>query len=290
MRLSRTTFGILCTIPGLATLLAFIFYPTVYNVWVSLLKYDNRSPIVFSGIRNYLWLFRSPDFARSWTVSTVSSLGTTGWSFLIGLLLAHCLRAIGKGRNVYLTLVMLPWIVPPVIAGLMWKWMFNQDIGVFNYLLKMIGLIDRNIPFLALPGWAMTSAILTGSFFYAPFITVILLAGLESIPEEVYEAAQADGANNLQCFYHMSLPLNRHQMIVAFVIVLMFSFRTPDIFFSLTRGGPAKHTYHAGLFLQETIYRYLNFGHAGAIGVVLFASTMAFAFPILYHGIMKRST
>lgn len=290
MKVSNTKFGVLCSVPGLIVLLALIFYPVAYNVVVSFLRYNNITPIKVSGLRNYTWLFSSSDFYVSWKVSTVYSLGSASLALILGLILAHGLHRINKGKSLFRTLVVLPWAVPLIISGFMWKWILNEDIGVFNYLLSSFKLIDNNLPFLSDPSLAIMSGILATAFCHVPFITVLLLAGLENIPPDLYEVAETDGADYLQRFWHISLPLNKSQMIVAFVIIIMFTFRTPDVFFSLTYGGPGKYTYHIGLFLMDTIYRYVNFGHGAAIGLTLFITIIAFVVPVLYYGIVRRSS
>lgn len=292
MSLSKRTFGIICSIPGFAILIGLLFYPTIYNVYTSFLRYNNISPIVFNGIKNYEWIFTSSSsyFLLSWWVSTVYSVGSAGLAFVLALILAHSLHKVKKGGSVFRTLSILPWATPLVISGLIWKWMLNKEIGIINHLLLSLKLINTNLGFLSAPNLAMLSGILTTAWYYVPFMTVLFLAGLESIPSDLYEAAQMDGADGLQRFWHVSLPLNRYQMLVGFLIVLMFTFRTPDAFFALTGGGPAKSTYHAGLFLMDMIYSYLDFGRAGAISVVLCLTVVGFTFPILYYGIIKRST
>jgi multiple sugar transport system permease protein len=203
--------------------------------------------------------------------------------------MAHSLRRIKWLKGLFRTLLILPWIAPLVVSGLIWRWLFDKDMGLINYLLLVTRLIQRSIPFLSASNSAMVSGIIASSWCYIPFLLVLIMAGLESVPEELYEAARMDGANNLQQFWHISLALNRSQMIIAYLVVLMFTFRTPDTFFSLTAGGPAKATYHTGIFLMETIYRYLNFGHAAAISVIVLLICFGFAFPGLYFGILRRS-
>ncbi len=288
VRITKSKFGVFCSMPGLIAMLLLIFYPVAYNVQVSLLRYDNISPVKFIGLKNYTWLFSSPDFYLSWKVSAIYSLGGVGLAFIFGLILAHSLRKITVGKAVFRTLVILPWAVPAVISGFMWKWILNGEIGVLNYILSSLGLIDDNLRFISDPTLAMISGIIANAYIRIPFFTIFLLAGLESIPTQVYEAAKIDGADQLGQFRYISLPLNRFQMIVATVISLMFSFRTPDVFFSITGGGPGKATYHAGLFLMDTFYKFATFGHGGAVGMVLFMTIIAFAFPALYYGILRR--
>ena len=287
MRMSNARFGFLCSVPGLIGLFAFIFYPLMYSTYISLLRYDIIHPIVFRGLRNYGWIFSSSDFYLSWRISTTYSLGSTSLTLSLGLILAHSLHRITRGSTVFRTLSILPWAAPLVISGLMWRWILSKDLGIINYLLRSLGLINENIGFLLHPSLGIISGICASSWCYMPFMTIILLAGLESIPESLYEAAEIDGADQLQKFWYISLPMNKHQILIGCLIILMFTFRTPDIFFSLTEGGPAKFTYHAGLFLFDLIYRYHYFGRAGALSIVLFLTVLGFTLPLLYYGIVK---
>lgn len=289
MKISNAKFGFLCSMPGVVGLLALLLYPITYSIYVSFLKYDNIRPVMFSGFENYRWILSSADFYHSLRVSTIYGLGSTGLALGLGLVLAHSLHRITKGGGVFRTLSILPWAAPLVISGFMWKWMFSTDMGIINHLLRRLGIVNENIEFLCRPYLSLISGMLATSWSYAPFMTVLLLAGLESIPGDVYEAAGIDGADQLQKFWHISLPLNKHQVLIASLIIFMFTFRTPDIFFSLTGGGPAKFTYHVGLFLLSLMYRYLRFGRAGALSILLFMIILGFVFPVLYYGIMKRS-
>jgi len=289
MKVSNPKFGFLLSIPGLAIVAGLMFYPISYTVYLSFFRYNNITPPLFNGLENYRWLFSSSDFYRSWTVSTIYSMGTGALTLFIALISAHSLYKITKGRTFFRTVVIIPWAIPLVIAGLMFEWMFNEEIGVINHVLMSSGLVGDKIEFFSNPTFAMMTGIFAGSICYVPFTTVVILAGLMGIPADIYEAAEVDGASVLQKFWHISVPLNKHQILIAFLIVLMFTFRTPDIFVSLTAGGPAKYTYHAGMFLMDTIYKYLTFGHAGAISVMLFITIAGFAFPMLYYGIIRGS-
>lgn len=283
--ISKSRFGVCCSVPGLAVLVALILYPIGYNVYISLLRYDHIRPIAYSGLENYRWAFSSPYFYHSWKISGIYSVATTALTLAFGLILAHSLHKITKGKAVFRTLVMLPWAAPLIISGLMWRWMFSKDLGIINYFLLLLGLSHENIGFLINPILAMVSGILTTTWCYIPFMTVLLFAGLESIPPELYEVAEIDGADLLQRFRYLSLPLNKPQMLIACLIVWMFTFRTPDVFFALTGGGPAKFTYHAGLFLRDLIYQFLDFGRGATIGILLSLTIVGVGLPILLYAI-----
>lgn len=287
MKITNAKFGMACSIPGLTALIALVIYPIFYNFYVSFLRYNNITPIKFNGFENYVWLFSSSDFYQSLKVSIIYSLGSTTFAFILGLILTCSLRRIKKARTLSRTLTVLPWAIPLIVSAFMWKWILNRETGVLNFILSSFNLVDNKVSFISDPTLAMISGILATSYRYVPFIVVYLLAGLESIPLDLYEAAKVDGADHLQQFWYISVPLIKGQMIFSFTLVMMFTLRIPDIFFGLTMGGPGKATYHLGLFLRDTIYKYLNFGHGATIGVILFVIIISFAFPLLYRAVIK---
>lgn len=288
-KISDRVFGILCTVPGLIALVALVGYPILYSIVVSFLRYNNIQPNKFIGLNNYQWFFSSSDFLISWKVSAIYSLGSAGLAFLVGMILAHALKRITFGKGFFRTLIILPWAMPLILSGLVWKWMFNQDIGIVNFFLSLFHLTDTNIPWLIDSNLALLSGIIATAYVYIPFTTVLINAGLQNISPELYEAAEIDGADEIQKFWHITVHLNKPQMIFAFIIVWMFTFRTPDVFFSLTKGGPGKATYHAGLYLMDSIYRYLNFGHGAVIGIILAFSVAIVVGPIVLY-LVRKST
>ena len=283
---SKQKFGIYCSIPGFVVLIGVILFPTIYNLVTSFTRYDNFSPVVFNGLRNYRALFRSRDFYTSWRVSLVYSLGVTTISVVMGIILATCLSKIKKGSAVFRTIVILPWAAPLVVSGLMWKWILSNNLGIVNYLLSLIGI--GPVDFLVNPNLEILSGIIGTSWAYIPFATILILASMESIPLELFEASKIDGADSIQAFWSITLGLIKKQILVAGLIVWMFTFRTPDMFVALTRGGPGKATYHAGIFLQDTIYKYLDFGRGAAIGVLIFLTLAIPSSIILYKGVLKE--
>jgi multiple sugar transport system permease protein len=164
----------------------------------------------------------------------------------------------------------------------MWKWILNMDIGVANYFLTSLGLIKENLPFLADSQLAMLSGIIATGWVYIPFATVFILAGLESISSDLFEAARVDGADAVQQIWHIAIPLIRRPIGIVFIIIVMFTFRTPAVFFALTRGGPGKATYHLGLFLKDSIFSFLNFGRGAAVGVFITLMLIVFTIPYFY--------
>lgn len=281
-RISNSTFGILCTVPGLIALVALIGYPVVYNIIVSFSEY-RYTPGPFIGLGNYRLLVAGSYFLTSLKIAALYSTGSTLLAFIVSIVLAEALHRISRGKALFRTVVILPWAVPLVLSGIIFKWMFDNEIGVVNYVLKASGIMNSNVPFLSTPSWALAVAIVATAYVYIPFMTVLIHAGLQTIPRELYEAAEIDGADELHKLRYITFPLNKYQMGISVLIVWLFTFRTPDLIFSLTRGGPGKTTYHIGLFLRDLIYKYVDFGRGAALGVVIFlVCLLAVAVFLLY--------
>lgn len=276
-------FGILCTVPGLVVLLILVGYPIGYNFVLSFMHYERLQFGGFAGLEHYKWFFNSPDFLQSWKISALYSLGSAGLALLVGTIIAHALLGVKRGQGVFRTLVIMSWAVPPVLAGLIWKWIFNKDMGLANYVFSVLSLSDTNIAFLVNENLAVLSGIIATAYVYIPFMTVFINAGLQTIPEELYEVASIDGADEFHKARYIMVPLNIKQMLFAFIVVWMFTFRTPDVFFALTGGGPGKATYHAGLFLVDLIYQYIDFGRAATVAVMLFITVGVVVTPVAFY-------
>lgn len=282
--MTDSKFGILCTVPGLVVLVALVAYPIGYNFVLSFIEYKRLTIGGFIGLEHFSWFFsQRSDFTLAWKISGIYSVGSAGLAFLIGLLLAHMLNRVTKGRAVFRTLVILSWAIPPVLSGLIWKWIFNKDMGLANYILKSLSVISENIPFLVEQDLALMAGIIATAYVYIPFMTVFINAGLQTIPTEFYECASIDGADEFHKFRYITIPLNKKQMLFSFVVIWMFTFRTPDVFFALTGGGPGKATYHSGLFLMDMIYQYVDFGRGAVISVMLFFTVALVVTPLAFY-------
>jgi multiple sugar transport system permease protein len=263
-----------------------VFFPAFLLFQTSFLRYDNRSPVVFDGLQNYVQLFEDRLFPMSLRRISIFSAGTTALTFAGGLLLALALSRITKGSDLFRALMIVPWAVPAVVSGIIWKWIFNPDFGVVSDLLMKIGLIETPLSIYGNPNLAMMGVIIADSWTRIPFMGIILLAALLSIPQELHEAAKVDGADALARFRYISLPLIKQPALVGLLITIMFSFRTIDIIIPLTAGGPGKATYVFGYYIWDQIIKTLNFGRAAAGGVVLFGITSGIAAIFIY--LMRR--
>jgi multiple sugar transport system permease protein len=272
-RLSNSKYGFFLNVPGLLIVLLWVVFPALLLFYASFLRYNNVNPISFYGLGNYKHLWNSRVFWISLDKIAVFSLGSTALTFFGGLILALCLSNVTRGGGILRSLMIIPWAVPAVISGLIWKWMFSPDFGVISDLLMKIGLIEKPLSIYGNQTLAMWGVIIADSWTRIPFMGIILLAALLSIPERLQEAARVDGAGTLGRFAFVTLPMIKGPLLVGLLITTIFSFRTIDIIIPLTSGGPGRATYVLGYYIWDQITKSLNFGAGAAAGVVLFFVT-----------------
>ncbi len=283
MKLTNSRYGFLLNLPGLLLVLLWVFLPAVLLFLASFLQYDNVRPMIFNGLDNYRHLFKDRLFWVGVEKIAVFCIGTTVLTSLGGLVLALALGGIGWGGGLFRSLMIVPWAVPAVVSGIIWKWMFSPDFGVISDLLMKVGLIQSPLSIYSNPSLAMAGVIIADSWTRIPFMGIILLAALLSIPGEIHEAAKVDGAGAINRFFYVTLPLIRGPLLVGLLITTIFSFRTIDIIIPLTAGGPGRATYVFGYYIWDQIVKSLNFGLAAAASMVLFFMTAAIALIFVYH-------
>jgi multiple sugar transport system permease protein len=246
-------------LPGLLFLFAIDLVPLLYSAWVSLYDWWLVRPrdIRFVGLGNYLRLAADPEAGRAVVVTTIFTVGTVVVEFLAGLglalLFAQPLRFLRPLR----VLLLLPLFVVPVVGATMWRVIFHPEIGVLNYYLGVLGLGQP--AWLNDPTLALVSITLVDAWRTIPFMFLVLYAGLEVLPAELYEAAAVDGASRWQSFRYVTVPLLAYIMLAALLIRGMDAFREFDIIFVLTAGGPGTATQT----IQMLNYRVFGLGHMG---------------------------
>lgn len=179
----------------------------------------------------------------------------------------------------------MPWVMPGAIVGLMWSWLFNPSFGLINDILIRLHLISDRIAWLAQPSTALWAIIFTNVWRGAPFFTIMLLAGLQSIPNELYEAARVDRASMWARFRHITIPMLRPTIAISIIIRIIWSFNYPDIIWIMTQGGPGNSSQILASYVLQTAYLRLDFGYAAAMSV--FALIFAFCFTLIYFKITK---
>jgi len=283
-RISDPRYGVLLTIPGLILLFLLILFPLFYLFYVSFLRYDNIHPIIFYGFKNYEYVVGDRLFLPTLIRTIIFCLGSTALTIAMGLVLALCLNRITKLSTLFRSAMILCWAVPVVLSGFIWRWMFNPAYGVIPDILMKLHLTSEPLNIFYDPFTSMIGVIFSYSWINIPFITILILARLQSIPTNLYDAAKIDGADTLHIFKYISLPLAKDSILVGTFIIAMFSFRTIDSIISMTpQGGIGKSTYVLGYYLLDYLTRVFNFGVSAAVGVIILTVSVSIGIMLIRY-------
>lgn len=268
--------GLLMAGPALLVVLGIYLYPAVFTLLLSFTEYDlvKLSIKRFVGLANFANLFSNPAFIdatfRTIYFGLLVSAVTTALAFLIALLLDQKFY----GRGLLRVFVVLPWAVPPVVAGVLWGQMFHADIGFVNAILYRLGLIDDYRIWLG-DAWMALHVIAIAEIWKAiPFMVLFFLAGLQSLPKQVFEAAAVDGATALERFRYILIPLMTPVAVPLMLIQFVWAMKAFDTIFVLTRGGPAGGTTTLNYFVYQEAFQAFNLGRASAAAYVLLLVTL----------------
>ena len=266
------TAGILVA-PAIAILLLVYAYPIGRSFILSLFAENLGTQLqpVFNGLGNYGRLLGDGRFWQSLGNTTVFTIASVTIELLLGLAIALTLNRSFRGRGIVRTIAILPWALPTAVMAVGWAWIFKDQFGVVNDLLERLGLISDGINWLGNPTLAMVSLIVADVWKTTPFVSVILLAGLQSISKDLYEAHAMDGATPWQSFLGITVPLLMPQMLIAVLFRFAQSFGIFDLVQVMTSGGPAGSTEMVSIYIYSTVMRYLDFGYGAALVIVTFA-------------------
>ena len=264
--------GWLLLLPALFILGLVFIYPIVRAFWLSWFTQNLGTQLepVITGFSNYQRMIGDGRFWQSLFNTSVFTVISVALELILGLSIALVLNKSFFGRGVVRTIAIIPWALPTAIMGLAWAWIFNDQYGVVNDILNRLGLINTGINWLGTPALAMTALIIADVWKTTPFISLILLAGLQSIPQDLYEAHAMDGASPWQSFGQITLPLLMPQILIALLFRFAQSFGVFDLVQVMTGGGPAGSTETVSIYIYDTVMRYLDFGYGAALVVVTF--------------------
>jgi multiple sugar transport system permease protein len=258
--------------PNMAAVTVFMLFPLGFSLYMSLQKWDLFRPAKFVGLANYRGLFGGdPLFVIALRNTVVYTVGTVVPTILISLAVAGVLNRKIKGISIFRTIVFLPLAVSSVVMAVVWQFVFNTNNGLLNIMLGWIGV--GPIPWLVDPKWAMSALCMVSVWRSVPFATVILLAAMQGVPDNLYEAARLDGAGELRQFVSITVPLIRGAVSFVVVISIIHAFQAFDLVYVLTgrSGGPETATYVLGIMLFQHAFAFLEFGYASALAWVMFA-------------------
>lgn len=256
-------------LPALAVYGVFKLYPLVSGLQMSLLRWDGIEEPRYIGLRNFEKILSDPMTGAVLMNNVHYAVGTVLGKIVLSLFLAILLHQALKGRTFYRTSLFMPVVMSFVVVGVLWSWLFNPQFGLINSLLRGLGLGVLVQDWLGDAAVALNSLILVDIWKWYGFHMVIFLAGLQSIPDELYEAARIDGASVWQQFLHVTLPMLQPVMIVNVTISVMGAFNVFDIPFIMTAGGPANATNVMALHIYIRGFKFYRFGFSAALSYVL---------------------
>jgi multiple sugar transport system permease protein len=257
--------------PAVAVLLALSIYPLIYSITISLQR-ETATGIRW-GLGNFTRLASDNFFLTAMAHTFVYSVAALTCEFLLGLGLALLLNKQIRGRGLFRAALLVPMMLPAVVAGVVWRLLLNPSFGAINGTLKQIGVNTESLTWTASPRLAMLSVIAVDVWQWTPFVFLVLLAGLQAIPQEPYEAALIDGSSRWQTFRHVTLPLLKPAILIVLLLRTMDLLRVFDQIFILTEGGPGFATETISLYIYRTAFRFFDFGYAAAMSFVLLALT-----------------
>ena len=262
--------------PTLLLVIGVVAYPLIYSFVMSFgdVEFANIKDYDFVGVSQYVKTFTDPEFIDAIQVSAKFVFFTVLVKLVLGTLIAVMLKEKFVGRSIARALIIIPWATPFVVVGLMWKWMLHSKVGVINFFLQRLGIIQDYIPFLSSRTFAMPFVIVADVWQGTPFFVIIILAGLQTIPEDLYEAAHMDGAGGIKAFFSITLPLIRFPMFISTILGTIFAINSFDLFFVLTKGGPGNITTNATLFGWNNAFKFYHLSYASAISYVILMISM----------------
>lgn len=261
----------LLLLPAFISLGSVSFYPIINGLYLS---FTNRSLITqdndFVGIANYVQLLADPPFWNAWWHTIWFTVASTGLETLIGLAMALILCETFSGRGMIRAAMLVPWAMPTVVTSKMFGWLFDGQHGIVNFILLHLGLIDQNVNWYGSPDTALITIILADVWKTTPFMALLLLTGLQTVPKSLIEAARMDGAKAWTIFWNIRLPLLLPTLLIAGLFRALDAFRIFDLVYVLTGGGPADSTETLSTLSYKVLFSTLQFGYGSAVSTAMF--------------------
>ena len=257
--------------PSLLIFLLYRILPLGWNVLLSFEAWSPLKPAVFIGLENYQEMFYDDEVFWQALWNTLLVIGSAPIGIAIAVGLALLVNSDIKGRDTYRTLIFLSYPLMTVAVAIIWRWMFDERVGLINYIARVLDLVDKPIPFLNSFTWALPSVIAANIWQMLGFYMIILLTGLQNIPGNLYEAAQIDGANAFRRFLRITLPLLKPSIFLCFVIGMLNSVTSFDLVYVMTGGGPGRATEILVTYIYKLGFNQSRFDYAAAVTVIFFA-------------------
>ncbi len=256
-------------LPSLAVFFLYRILPLVWNAVLSLQAFSLFAPARWIGIDHYREMAGDPVFWRS-LVNTLLFMASAPVGIVVALAISLMVNTGIRGRDIYRTIVFLSYPLMTVAVGIIWRWMYDEKVGLFNFILRSLHVIDAPLPFLQSFELALPSVLIANVWQILGFYMIILLSGLQSIPQNLYEAASIDGASPRRQFFRITLPLLRPSLFLAFVIGIMTSFTSFDLVYVMTQGGPSHRSELLITYIYKAAFELSRIDYAAALTIVQF--------------------
>ena len=275
----RHLYAYLSILPALLIIVLFTVYPVLYNVDLALHKNVLTAPDKhpFTGVKNFGDLLRNPGLLQSFRTTLQFTVITVVGVAVLGTGIALLLNERFLGARVLQVLILIPWAIPVVMAGIIWRWMFAGNVGVINGLLYSLGFIDSYYSFFGNPAAAKMALVAARLWKDVPLATILLLASLQVIPPESYDAAKIDGGGAWSVFRYVTLPFLRPTLTVVLILQTLVGFVTFDLVYVMTGGGPANATTLVAWYTYTEIFTHLNLGRGAALAFIIALLTLLMA-------------
>ncbi len=275
-------------LPTLLILIIVLAIPLIYSLVVSVFDTNLKYPGLgeFVGLKNYITSLTDPYFLDSVKTTVLFTVGVVVFEFIIGLLIALLLNVDIRGKNIFFSIIIIPMMITPIAVGLTWRLLLHSDLGIVNYLLTLIGISKQ--AWLADSSLALKTVMFIDIWQQVPYMVLVILAGLVSLPTEPYEAAVVDGASRIKKFFYLTLPMMMPTFTVVILLRTITALKTYDLVYVLTKGGPGVETEVISYHIYQQAFRYLEIGKASAMSYILLLSIIPIA--ILFVKFTKNKT
>ena len=265
-------------VPALASIGAVSVYPVLLGLWLSFRDTTLASPTdTFIGLGNYRQIVSDGQFWNAWTHTIQFTSASTLLETSFGLMIALVLSERFRGRGIVRAAMLVPWAIPTVVTSKMFGWLFDGQNGIVNYLLRSVGLLQHNVNWYGSPDFALATIIIADVWKTTPFMALLLLAGLQTIPDSLAEASVIDGANAWQRFWYVRLPLLTPTLLIASMFRALDAFRIFDLVYVLTGGGPADATEVLSTFTYKNLFSALQIGYGSTLSTIMFITEIVIA-------------
>ena len=269
---------IVFVLPGFLLLILVLGFPAITSIFYSI-KAEQTGTYTLA---HYNYLLKDPFFMTTFWNTGIFVFASVATHMILGLAVAMVLNSAIPARPLFRLIALLPWVVPDVVAGIIWKWMFNPIYGAVNDVLLKVGLINTSVEWLSNPKLAMFSVILVNLWRGFPFVMLILLAGLQAIPPHLYEAASIDGASKPQMFFHITIPGLRKMIIVALALDTVWEVRRFGLIQAMTQGGPGILTEVLSTYTYKQYFQFFRFEYASSVAVVMTIVLLLVSLPYIW--------